>query len=253
LLPLPRGKEALHYCLHAAASVLADNGHVLLYGMNDLGIKSAGKVAGGIFASVECIHTGNHGRIWRLAKPDTKVVKNKPDDFASGTPPHVTYPGLFAGGKLDDSTALLIANLPHINSNAAVLDFACGIGVIAAAVRRAQPTCRIAAVDHDPLALLATARNVPDVTCQLMGQPVGITGTYDYVFSNPPIHEGNTQSFHIVHDLVMALPQLLNKGGAAYIVAQVTVPVARLAKEARLECSAVAATRSFRVSCVTRD
>jgi 16S rRNA (guanine1207-N2)-methyltransferase len=253
LLPLPRGKEAVIFCLHAVAGVLASGGNVLLFGHNDMGIKSANKAAQPLFSSIECIHTGNHGRIWKLANPIITAVKRSVDDFQRGTAPYVSYPGLFAGGKLDEATALLIDNLPPVPAGSKVMDFACGIGVVAAAVQRAQPECTITVIDNDPLALLATKHNVPAAAPQLIGDPAHITGTHDFIFSNPPIHEGNVQTFHIVHGLVTALPRLLNKGGAAFIVAQVTVPVARFAKDAGLVCTEVSASRSFRVSRITRS
>jgi 16S rRNA (guanine1207-N2)-methyltransferase len=116
--------------------------------------------------------------------------------------------------------------------------------VIANTVRDAKLT----AVDNNPLALLATTENVPNATTILCGDPKQLQGEYDFIFSNPPIHEGKELSFIIVNDLVQSLPKLLKKNGAAYIVAQITVPIARMAKQADLECIEIAASRSFRVS-----
>ncbi|MGE3770479.1 MAG: methyltransferase [Bdellovibrionales bacterium] len=250
VLPLPRGKDALRFCLHACASVLHPHGKVILFGDNDLGIKSAGAVAGEVFAAAESVYTGDHGRIWILQKPQD--FKKSVDDFVTGNPPFQSFPGVFAGGQLDEATALLIQHLPDVPPGTEVLDFACGIGLLAGAMLYKQEGCIVTASDHDPLAIRATSLNVAQAKTILSGGVAAIQGTFDLVISNPPIHEGNTQSFRIVGELVAALPKLLKPAGQAYLVTQVTVPVARLAKDAGLQYAEVAATRSFRVSRVAR-
>lgn len=252
VLPLPRGKESLHFCLHACASLLKPNGTLWLFGLNELGIKSADKPLSSFFDEIETVATGGHGRVWRasgLKKDSVKTLSQLRQQQLIALPntqqPMISYPGLFAGGKLDEGTGLLLTVLP--DSGEAVLDYACGIGVLACAMQLNNTPAQIALADYDPLALLAAAENVPGAQVILTASPADLTGSYDVIVSNPPIHVGNMQSFVIVDELLAHLPRLLRPKGAAYIVVQVTVPVPRLATTHKLACSEMAASRSFRV------
>lgn len=253
ILPLPRGKETLQLCLAACTSVLSNNGVVWLFGLNELGIKSADKPLLDFFDKVEVVATGGHGRLWKASglKPTAKTTlldlqKNKVLELPDGNVSFTSYPGLFAGGNLDEGTALLISALPR-NLTGEILDYACGIGVLARVAAAQNPSVKVTLADNDPLALMAASANVPGAVAKLTCMPTDITGSYDCIISNPPIHQGNAQSFEIVDLLLQEMPRLLKKNGQAFVVTQVTVPVPRLAKAHQLQCAEVAASRSFRV------
>lgn len=156
----------------------------------------------------------------------------------------VVYPGLFAGGKLDVMTSFLLAHIEPISSlyeapgQAAaapirVLDFACGSGVIAAALalrarhgstgaprkgmrQGGRPrSVVIDALDADTVAVNAASLNlgvgssVPgdsfDGAVQVSLNVVlsdGFTALtqeqkYDWIVSNPPLHRGKALDFTV--------------------------------------------------------
>src|SRR5690606_8385847 len=76
----------------------------------------------------------------------------------------VSYPGVFASGGLDEGTAILLAHLPPLESDAAVLDMACGSGIIGAAVRERYAETVVHLVDNDAVAVEAAHENLPDAT-----------------------------------------------------------------------------------------
>ena len=55
----------------------------------------------------------------------------------------LSYPGLFARGGLDVMTERLLGALPPSAKHARVLDFACGSGVIGAALLAREPSLRL--------------------------------------------------------------------------------------------------------------
>lgn len=251
LLPLPKGRGPLELALAATCSVLTSESQLLLFGHNDFGIKSAGTVLQKFFSTVDTASIGGKGRIFvgsGAYKTDYKL-----GDFVETTASGlVTYPGLFAKGKLDDATALLIENLPDILPSAQILDYACGIGMLGRNILLKQPQAILTQVDYDPLAIVAAQQNLPSAISICKSQPANITGQYDLIISNPPIHAGQVLSYQLLTKLLAALPKLLTGNGAAYFVTQVTVPVAKLAAEMKLATTEVAASRSFRVTKITR-
>jgi 16S rRNA (guanine1207-N2)-methyltransferase len=136
----------------------------------------------------------------------------------------VGWPGLFAHGHLDPGTELLLAHLPDLRG-ASVLDFACGAGVIAR-VAAERGAARVDASDHDALAIHATRRNAPAATTWCVeGLP---PGAWDRILSNPPLHRGVEQDYGALEGFAAALPRALRPGGAAWLVAQATVPIRRI-------------------------
>ena len=258
VLPLPKGKAALELCLACLAPQLAAGGELLLHGQNDEGIKSADKILRTYFRTVETASIADKGRVYSAC--DTIAQPKTLEDFASTQTLSLngqavdfkTYPGLFAKGRLDAATALLLENLPDIPISAHVLDYACGLGVIGCAVQLRQPQSKILLVDYDPLAIHAAQQNVPAAATQCTAAPEAIAGSFDLIFSNPPIHLGQRLDYGIVERLVARLPDILSPQGSAYVVTQVTVPVARYAAESKLAATQIAASSSFRVTKIVR-
>ena len=257
ILPLPANRETFSFCLMAACSVLAPNGTLYLFGHNDTGIKSSQSLLALHFSKVQLLSIGGHGRLYAASAPvrqDYTLASLQQASLLAlpnGTARLTIYPGLFAKGKLDNATAFLLEHLPPIAQQARVLDFACGIGVIAKAVQQMQPNARLTMVDHDALAMAAAGINLPGAERQCVKTPAQIIGSYDLIISNPPIHDGQLLSYNIVEQLITELPRLLALKGAAYLVAQITVPIAKMAAQNKLAATEVAANKSFRITKIT--
>jgi 16S rRNA (guanine1207-N2)-methyltransferase len=232
-LRLPRSKEELEMSAHALTSRLELGGTLLVYGAKDEGIVSAAarlaEVPG--LSEPETVAVKARCRVLRCRLTAMKGgLKDRLSewrregvlDLPSGPAPWVGYPGLFAGSELDPGTRLLLASLPPIPSEARVLDFGCGSGVIAGEVLRRRPGVHLDLVDHDTVALVAATENVPAGRTILASglQALGSESPYDWIVSNPPYHSGKAEDLGVVGELVTGAPGLLSRRGALVMVVQ---------------------------------
>ncbi len=254
LVRLPRSNDELTLTLHAVRSMLTDDGSLYLFGANDEGIKSAGKRLAPLFDQSEAIATKHHSRLWQARatqeKPRAPFSAWKQVNMITtpqGDIPLVSYPGLFAKGILDPGTALLLENFPTLKDEACVLDFACGTGVIAAAVRLTKPRTALSILDNDRLALEAACGNVPDAKLINDNKLCAALPKFDLIISNPPLHSGKSQTFDILEDLCVKAPDHLTKKGALLIVVQRATPAQRLLEASFKKVDLQAENRSYRI------
>lgn len=229
---LPRGSAAIRCALHLVAARLVPEGALWVGGANDEGIRSVEKGAlAEVISEPSPAVSGGHARRIGGSRPrpglrgaleqwEERVVV----EVDGAERALVSYPGLFAHGRLDPGTALLLAKLPPV-AGARVLDFATGAGVVAAVVAE-RGASAVDACDHDALAISAARRNAPAAQVHLAdGVPAG---RWDRIVSNPPIHRGAELDWSVLEGLAAALPRALTPGGSLVAVTQVTVPMRRL-------------------------
>ncbi len=255
IVRLPKARAELDMTVHAVASVTEPSAPIWLYGANDEGIKSAVKPMAAVLGPVTTVDTRGHCRVLRAQRPET-IAGLRPRladwrmtvtlDLGTGDRTFVTYPGLFAAGRLDAGTRLLLDHLPPMAENASVLDFGSGMGVIAAAVAARHPGARLTLVDTDAVALEAARENMPGAA--LKTDLADIAGnSLDVILSNPPIHDGKSEDHTALKRLVEVAPRLLRRGGVIGIVVQRRVAADRMLREALGGCSTVAEDGVFQV------
>lgn len=253
---MPRSSLEAAMLLHAAAARVADGCRVHLFGGGDEGIRSAAR------------HFPHGAR-----QPRTVLVKRRcrvlvatrsappprpdgleswraavPVDWGTGAREWTFYPGVFAHGRLDPATSLLIDCLPRLRAGARMLDFGAGTGpVAAAALERASRGAGAVLLDPDAISLAAAARNIPSGTMVLGDGISAVTGRFDLIASNPPIRRGRTQSLGTVESLVRDAPGVLKPGGRLLVVAQRRLPVGRILESAPGTVRAAADRGPFRV------
>ena len=131
-----------------------------------------------------------------------------------------TGSGVFAQGRLDIGTGVLLREQSPPESARTVLDLGCGYGVIGLAVAVAVPECQVTAVDVNERALLLANENarqlgVADRFRACLPDEVDPDATYDEIWSNPPIRIGK----EALHDLLLTwLPRLAPDGCARLVV-----------------------------------
>lgn len=130
-----------------------------------------------------------------------------------------TGSGVFAQGRLDVGTGVLLREMAPPTSARTVLDLGCGYGVIGLAVAVAVPTAQVTGVDVNQRALLLANENaaslgVGDRFTALRPDQVAADATYDEIWSNPPIRVGK----QALHDLLLRWLPRLNPGGVARLV-----------------------------------
>lgn len=229
-LRLPRSKEELEMSLHGAAGCLGPGGTVLVYGAKDEGIGSASKRMQLLFDQVTTVAVGGHCRILRgrrrsslsghrgslsAWREEGRLVYREVDR------PWISYPGVFAHGRLDPGTRLLLDHLPDGNPGMRILDFGCGSGVVGAVAASRYPQVRLELLDIDAVSLEAARENVPEGRMLLAdGLPRDLDEPYDLLLSNPPFHRGKGEEPGMIHGLIQEAPRVLAGDGRLVLVAQ---------------------------------
>ena len=131
-----------------------------------------------------------------------------------------TGSGVFAKGRLDIGTSVLLRECAPPVGARRVLDLGCGYGVIGLAVAVAVPEAHVTAVDVNERALLlarenAEALGVSDRYDARLPDDVDEEATFDEIWSNPPIRVGK----EALHELLLTwLPRLTPEGVARMVV-----------------------------------
>jgi 16S rRNA (guanine1207-N2)-methyltransferase len=131
----------------------------------------------------------------------------------------VSGSGVFAQGRLDVGTAVLLRETEPPTQGRVYLDLGCGYGVIAAALATSRPDADVWAVDVNERAVLLTAENAASlgVADRLHAEtPEGVPADvqFDEIWSNPPIRIGK----QALHELLLTWLPRLSHGGRAVLV-----------------------------------
>lgn len=133
--------------------------------------------------------------------------------------------GVFAGSSIDIGTRLLLAQFDQLPAAATAADLACGSGVIAAALARAQPELTVTATDRSALAVAsarvtAQANNVADRVDVVRSDGLETLAdrSHDLVLLNPPFHSDAALSTGIANHLFAEAARVLRPGGELWCV-----------------------------------
>lgn len=259
LLRLPRAKDEQEMAAHACLGALADSGRLVVWGGNDEGIRSAGRMLERLCGEMATLAVRGHGRVLAVRRPAEmahlrttlaawrSVVRL---EIAGAMRDWVSYPGLFAAGRIDEGTVLLSGALPPLRSGACVLDYGCGAGAIGAAALAAEPGIALDMLDDDAAALEAARENVPGARLVLgtrLGDAAGGRRAWDAILSNPPLHKGFAEDHALLKQLIADAPAHLATGGCLQLVVQRRLPLERLLGEHFASVSVVAEDGRYRV------
>lgn len=254
---LGKDRRALAMALQAAASVVPSGGAIVLFGANAEGVKSAGKALEEVAEDVLTVDTRRHSRVFAgRRRAEIAGLRTTLESWREvheitlngRARPWVSYPGVFAGGALDPGTALLLEHLPPIAAGAAVLDMACGNGIIGASVREQFAEAAVDLVDNDAVAIIAARENVPgaSIICG-DGLAAAPRTRYDVILSNPPIHDGVAENFAFLQGLIAEAPARLKPGGVLQVVIQSRIRVLPWFEAAFKEAAIVAQDRRYQI------
>jgi len=235
IVNLSRQKALLAMVLDSAAALLAPDGVLWLAGENRAGIKSANKLLKQNFGEVRKVDNARHCSLYEARVPLHQGEFNPLDyrqqwklDCAGSSITLMSYPGVFAHGRLDEGTALLLDALPLIEPDGDVLDFACGTGVIGACIAAHSSDSRLTLLDSSALALRACeetmAANHLEGTLLASNGLSEVDGRYDLVVSNPPIHAGVKTDTRLGMRLLEHVHKIIKPTGRLVIVANVHLP-----------------------------
>jgi 16S rRNA (guanine1207-N2)-methyltransferase len=229
IVPFPKSKELLALALHTASRVVGPGGTVRVVGHNRSGIRNAGPT---LAAWLDEVEQADNARHCILFDGRARAVADEPSDadlgltswpvaLPSGPPLTVLgCAGVFAHGRLDEGTAILLRCLPPLTG--AVLDLGCGSGVIGAAVARGG--ARVTFSDTSELALESTRRTLAanGLSAERLVASDGfgeVEGLFDHIVSNPPFHEGFSVDLGPTLRMIADAPRFLRPGGTFTLVA----------------------------------
>lgn len=241
LIRLSRAREEQEMTLHAALTRLRPGGRLVAYGANDEGARSVVASLEPLVGSVHTVATGSRCRVLSATRPAEVygLLGGLGDWRREGPAPvpelgdsWVSWPGIFAHGRLDEGTALLLEHLPRLSPGSTVLDFACGTGVVGAVARARGEGIQVEFLDADALALRAVEENVQEaVTLLGDGLAPARARRYDAILTNPPYHQGKGETLRVLRELAEGAPGVLRPGGVLTMVAQRRLPTEELLRK----------------------
>lgn len=239
VLYVPKEKALAHMLLDNLAACLQPDDTLYLVGDNRGGIKALAKKLPGPWAAAQKIASGNHCVLFRSQLQQTGHSFNQDTyttrfEVATDSLNVVNLPGVFSQQRLDAGTELLLQHLPT-SVCGQVLDFACGSGVIGAALQQRFTLSKLTCSDVNALALRATELTLQ--ANQQAGTVVAsdglqhLDGRFDWIVSNPPFHTGKKTDYDIARQFFAEAPKYLRPGGRLVIVANSFLPYPELLRQ----------------------
>ncbi len=256
VLFLPKSRELTDYLLQTLASRLLAGKPLYLVGEKRGGIERAAKQLAA-YGKPRKLDSARHCQLWCVEVeqappvPDLHALAQTYSlQLADGELEIVTLPGVFAHGRLDRGSALLLEHLDGL-PRGHLLDFGCGAGVLGAALKRRYPDSEVSLLDVDAFALessrLTLARN--GLSANLIAgtgiesAPEGLNA----IVSNPPFHQGVHTDYHASENLLTQSARHLVKGGELRLVANSFLKYPPLIERHLGPCRALAEADGFRI------
>jgi 16S rRNA (guanine1207-N2)-methyltransferase len=228
---MPRSRAALDYATRAAATALRPGGLLLVYGANDEGTGAVEREFEALGAVARTWAVGGRCRVVGGAVASPPDPLDEDGDVSMLELPHlgtrdwVSFPGVFAAGRLDAGTGLLLRTLGSLPEDSRVLDYGAGTGVIGA-VAKALGAGHVTLLEPDAPAAEAARRNVPDArVVEAPGWSPLEGERFDLILSNPPYHRGKAETVQPVLEFAAGVGRHLTPGGRARFVVQRRLPV----------------------------
>ena len=228
LVYLPRGRELQAEALRLAAALLRPGGKLVFVGATREGVRTVIKEAREFFgqAGVLAQKGGYHAAIAQrsaeealLPEVDYRETLVTLEDCDTRV---ISGPGVFAGDRLDEGAASLIAGM-RIEPGAEVLDLGCGTGLVGLAAQRRGAVVTLVDVSQRAVASSRrtfAANGYTDCTaCASIGASTVAGRSFDTVVTNPPFHKGHGVDFEVAQLFVGDAARVLRPGGRLYLVA----------------------------------
>lgn len=251
ILLWPKAKQ------HALALIqLIANVHTECWvvGANNAGGKSIGKNVAKL-ANAEKVDAARHSNLWKLSlEPATQFNwLQLASSFNHQGKSYITLPGVFSQGKLDVGTSVLLEHLPA-PSTGKLLDLGCGSGVIGLSMKAQQPALEVTLADVDAFALQSARLNsmrlnlpVEVIASDGLSQ---VEGKFDYIFTNPPFHQGKETDYRFAQQLFRQAKQHLVEEGQLWLVANSHLAYEEWAKEHFSQVEVMTQEKGFKLICV---
>ncbi len=224
---------------------------------NDAGGKSIGNALKDHASESSKMDSARHCSLWniRLKKPESTANWLRfASSFQSGDLSFMTLPGVFGHGKLDQGTALLLEHVPA-PAHGKVLDLGCGSGVIGLTMKSRSPALDVTLTDVDAMALRSAELN--SARLGLGAETIAsdglerVEGRFDYIFSNPPFHQGKRTDYEFALRLFRDAKQHMTRDGQLWIVANRHLAYEEWASEAFRSAEVMVQSNGFKLICAS--
>jgi 16S rRNA (guanine1207-N2)-methyltransferase len=207
-----------------ALTALTPEGKLHIAGGNKDGIKGLAAKLSRRGVETEMVANGKGCRILACPKcesfPMEDLSLEASYQFHQSSITIQTLPGLFAHGKSDRGTALLLENLPNCKDKK-VLDLGCGSGVLGLGALQGGAAA-LTATDISAMALDATTQNLADFPNKsILPTYIGdsLIGRFNIILTNPPFHEGKATRYPIGEEWLDRCRGRLSRKGVVWLVA----------------------------------
>jgi 16S rRNA (guanine1207-N2)-methyltransferase len=262
ILTLPREKARLSMMLAACASSIGENTRLWLVGENRSGIKSSPRLLREYFGDVEKLDSARHCALFEARRPRNAG----PFDLQSWLTPWkfdcagqsvsvLSLPGVFAHGRLDRGTELLLEAVAELKPEGRILDFACGSGIVGLCLKAGGFRGDLTMLDVSALALESTRSSLHEngVSATVLASDglSEVSGQYDWIISNPPFHQGVSNDLEVSRNFFRSAGTFLGENGRILIVFNRHLPYARWLDEVFERVDRLAARSDYSVVCAS--
>ncbi|MDX1555257.1 MAG: class I SAM-dependent methyltransferase [Xanthomonadales bacterium] len=270
ILYQPREKPLLRMLLDYGVTLTRERGVFWLAGENQAGIRSAGRQLASFFEDWRKADSARHCALFEATRPRAGKVGAGDDWLARhfeawsfeirGRSFTIhSLPGVFAHGRLDAGTAVLLEALTSGASGepvgGRVLDFACGAGTIGIALAGFRPDIELTLLDDAWPAIESTRRSLAanGLDAQVVASD-GLTALkpgsqppFDWIVSNPPFHAGVRQELSVARRFFRDARDWLAPSGRLCLVGNVHLPYGRWLSELFASVQVIAADHGYHV------
>ena len=203
------------YELQVAAYALKPGGLLYVVGAKDRGILSVAKRMQELFGNVETLAISKGHRLVCSIQPQQADTRHA--DTQHGAI-------LFAGGRLDEGTQLLLEAL-EVRATDEALDIGCGAGFIGIHIAKLAREGNVTMVDASLAAVDAVRQIVEQdglaniAVLPSDGAQAVLSQRFDLVVTNPPFHLGGLQTTEVAERFIREAAQVLRPRGRFYLVA----------------------------------
>ncbi len=235
----------MQHGLQMAAYALIPGGHLYVQGAKDRGILSLAKRMQALFGNIETLEISKGERVvCSFVSPGISDAKG--EDAIN------PVPTLFAGGKMDEGTRMLLEAL-EVRVTDVALDLGCGAGFIGASIARHATKGQVTMVDASLAAIDAARRMIEQeglTNAQVLsgdGAQELLEQRFDLVVTNPPFHIGGIHTTAIAERFIREAAQVLRPRGRFYLVANRFLKYEPAMRECFNAVEEVAGNKSFKV------
>lgn len=239
----------MQHGLQLAAYALQPGGRFYIQGAKDRGILSLAKHMQTLFGNIETLEISKGERVvCSFVSPEAQRVGKDAMKLDAIN----RVPTLFAGGKMDEGTRMLLETL-EVRVTDVALDIGCGAGFIGAYIARHATKGQVTMVDASLVAVdaarhlieqenLSNAQVLPGDGAQELLQQ-----RFDLVVTNPPFHLGGIHTTEIAARFIREAAQVLRPRGRFYLVANRFLKYEPFMLDSFKTAEEVAGNKSFKV------